>query len=322
MFFEPERLPHVQAMILAKTVEEREEALKKLLPFQRADFAGLFRAMDGLPVIIRLIDPPMHEFLPAHDVLLQEVTELRITGKDKAALAAKERMLAAVESMREANPMLGLRGVRLGIHIPELTEMQVRAIFEAACQCAKDGVDVHPEVMIPLTAHVNELKVQQTALEEVGRQVMKEQAIKVDYKFGTMIEIPRAALTADEIAEYAQFFSFGTNDLTQTTYGISRDDAESGFLMEYLEKKVLPENPFASIDETGVGKLMEMAVRLGRKTRPDLEIGICGEHGGDPKSVWFCHRIGLNYVSCSPFRVPIARLAAAQAALGEANLDR
>jgi len=322
MFFETERLPHVQKMILAKTEEERQEALKKLLPFQRADFEGLFRAMDGLPVIIRLIDPPMHEFLPAHDTLLQEVTELRITRRDNAELESKERMLAAVESMREANPMLGLRGVRLGIHIPELTKMQVRAIFEAACKCAKEGVDVHPEVMIPLTAHVNELKIQQTALEEVGRQVMKEQGIDVDYKFGTMIEIPRAALTADEIAEYAQFFSFGTNDLTQTTYGISRDDAESGFLMEYLEKKILPENPFASIDESGVGKLMEMAVRLGRKTRPDLEVGICGEHGGDPKSVWFCHKIGLNYVSCSPFRVPIARLAAAQAALGEANLDK
>jgi pyruvate,orthophosphate dikinase len=322
MFFETERLPHVQAMILAKTSQDREEALKKLLPFQRADFEGLFRAMDGLPVIIRLIDPPMHEFLPAHDALLQEVTELRVTGKDKRQLEAKEKMLAAVESMREANPMLGLRGVRLGIHIPELTQMQVRAIFEAACKCAKDGVDVHPEVMIPLTAHVNELRIQQTALEQVGKQVMKEQGMKIDYKFGTMIEIPRAALTADEIAEFAQFFSFGTNDLTQTTYGISRDDAESGFLMEYLEKKILPENPFASIDETGVGKLMEMAVRLGRKTREGLEVGICGEHGGDPKSVWFCHRIGLNYVSCSPFRVPIARLAAAQAALGEANVDK
>jgi pyruvate,orthophosphate dikinase len=322
MFFETERLPHVQKMILAKTAEERDEALKKLLPFQRGDFEGLFRAMDGLPVIIRLIDPPMHEFLPAHDTLLQEVTELRVTGKNKGELEAKERMLAAVESMREANPMLGLRGVRLGIHIPELTKMQVRAIFEAACKCAKDGVDVHPEVMIPLTAHVNELKTQQTALEEVGKQVMKEQGIRIDYKFGTMIEIPRAALTADEIAGFAQFFSFGTNDLTQTTYGISRDDAESGFLMEYLEKKILPENPFASIDESGVGKLMEMAVRLGRKTRPELEVGICGEHGGDPKSVWFCHKIGLNYVSCSPFRVPIARLAAAQAALGEANVDK
>jgi pyruvate,orthophosphate dikinase len=259
----------------------------------------------------------MHEFLPAHDTLLQEVTELRITKKEPAALREKERMLAAVESMREANPMLGLRGVRLGIHIPELTMMQVRAIFEAACACAKDKVDVHPEVMIPLTAHVNELKVQRQVLEGEAKKVMKEQGIEVDYKFGTMIEIPRAALTADEIARYAEFFSFGTNDLTQTVYGISRDDAESGFLMEYLEKDILPENPFASIDEYGVGKLMEMAVKSGRRARRGLEVGICGEHGGDPQSVWFCHKIGLNYVSCSPFRVPIARLAAAQAALAD-----
>jgi pyruvate,orthophosphate dikinase len=322
MFFETERLPYVQKMILAKTEKERQKALDKLLPFQRSDFDGLFRAMDGLPVIIRLIDPPMHEFLPAHDALLQEVTELRVRGKSPKRLAAKEKMLAAVESMREANPMLGLRGVRLGIHFPDLTKMQVRAIFEAACHCAKDGIDVHPEVMIPLTSHVNELKIQQTALEEVAKKVMEEQGISIDYKFGTMIEIPRAALTADEVAQFAQFFSFGTNDLTQTTYGISRDDAESGFLMEYLEKKILPENPFASIDEAGVGKLMEMAVRLGRSTRPNLEIGICGEHGGDPKSVWFCHKIGLDYVSCSPFRIPIARLAAAQAALGEVNPDK
>jgi pyruvate,orthophosphate dikinase len=322
MFFETERLPHVQKMILAKSAGEREEALAKLLPFQRSDFDGLFRAMDGLPVIIRLIDPPMHEFLPSHDTLLEEVTELRVRGNDPAKLAEKEGMLSAVESMREANPMLGLRGVRLGIHIPELTRMQVRAIFEAACQCAKDKIDVHPEVMIPLTSHVNELKVQQTALEAVALAVMKEQGVKIDYKFGTMIEIPRAALTASEIAQYAQFFSFGTNDLTQTTFGISRDDAESGFLMEYLEKAILTENPFASIDETGVGRLMQWAVQEGRKTRPGLEVGICGEHGGDPQSVWFCHKIGLNYVSCSPFRVPIARLAAAQAALGKGNEDK
>jgi pyruvate, orthophosphate dikinase len=322
MFFETERLPFVQQMILAKSDAERAEPLAKLLPYQRSDFDGLFRAMDGLPVIIRLIDPPMHEFLPSHDSLLQEVTELRVTGKDPALLAEKEKMLAAVESMREANPMLGLRGVRLGIHLPELTKMQVRAIFEAACQCARDGVDVHPEVMIPLTAHVNELKVQQTALEAEAQKVMEEQGLEIDYKFGTMIEIPRAALTADEIAQYAQFFSFGTNDLTQTTYGISRDDAEAGFLMEYIEKEILPENPFASIDEFGVGKLMDMAVKLGRQTRPSLEVGICGEHGGDPKSIALCHRIGLNYVSCSPFRVPIARLAAAHAALGEATDHR
>jgi pyruvate,orthophosphate dikinase len=322
MFFETERLPYVQKMILAKSAQERQQALDVLLPFQRSDFDGLFRAMDGLPVIIRLIDPPMHEFLPAHDVLLEEVTELRVRGNNASQLSEKEAMLSAVESMREANPMLGLRGVRLGIHFPELTRMQVRAIFEAACDCARDGIDVHPEVMIPLTSHYNELKVQQTALEAVAVEVMKEKRIDVDYKFGTMIEIPRAALTAGEIARYAQFFSFGTNDLTQTTFGISRDDAESGFLMEYLEKGILQENPFASIDENGVGKLMKMAVQDGRAARPGLEVGICGEHGGDPQSVWFCHGIGLNYVSCSPFRVPIARLAAAQAALGSKNEDK
>jgi pyruvate,orthophosphate dikinase len=329
MFFETERLPIVQKMILAGTnpdkaeaAKQREEALDKLLPFQRSDFEGLFRAMDGFPVIIRLIDPPLHEFLPAHDELLVEVTELKITGKDPKRLGEAEKMLAAVEAMREANPMLGLRGVRLGIHIPELTQMQVRAIIEAAVKCAKDGVDVHPEIMIPLTSHVNELKMQQTALEEVAQQVIKEQGTKVSYKFGTMIEIPRAALTAGEIAKYAQFFSFGTNDLTQTTFGISRDDAEKGFLMEYQNKKILAENPFASIDEAGVGKLMAMAVKEGRATRPDLEVGICGEHGGDPKSIWFCHKIGLNYVSCSPFRIPIARLAAAQAALDKKNEDK
>jgi pyruvate,orthophosphate dikinase len=224
-------------------------------------------------------------------------------------------MLAAVESMREANPMLGLRGVRLGIHMPGVTKMQVRAIFEAACQVAKDGVDVHPEVMIPLTSHVNEVKVQQATLEEVAKQVVEEQGVEVDYKFGTMIEIPRAALTAAEIAEFAQFFSFGTNDLTQTTYGISRDDAEAGFLIEYIEKGILPENPFQSIDPNGVGRLMQMATNEGRQTRPGLEVGICGEHGGDPASIDLCHQYGLNYVSCSPFRVPIARLAAAHAAI-------
>lgn len=315
MFFETERLPIVQRMILAKSLAEREESLAKLLPFQRADFDGLFRAMDGLPVTIRLIDPPMHEFLPSQEQLLVDVTTLRLTQPESAELAEKEKLLTAVQGMHEANPMLGLRGVRLGIHIPELTRMQVRAIFEAACDCAGDGVDVHPKVMIPLTSHINELKVQQTALEEEGRKVMDEKGMTIDYQFGTMIEIPRAALTAGAIAEMAQFFSFGTNDLTQMTFGISRDDAEKGFLIEYIEKKILPENPFASIDEDGVGKLMGMAVQAGRATRPDLEVGICGEHGGDPKSIDLCHRLDLNYVSCSPFRVPVARLAAAQAVL-------
>jgi len=266
--------------------------------------------------------------LPSREDQLRDIAELKKRLHDEQRgvdalsmeLRQKQKMLGAVESMREANPMLGLRGVRLGIHMPDLTRMQVRAIIEAACQCAKDGIDVHPEVMIPLTSHVNELKVQQTALEEEALIVMKEQGTEVDYKFGTMIEIPRAALTADQVAEYAQFFSFGTNDLTQTTYGISRDDAETGFLMEYLEKEILPENPFASIDEFGVGKLMDMAVKAGRSKRPGLEVGICGEHGGDPKSIALCHKIGLNYVSCSPFRVPIARLAAAHAAIGAADL--
>jgi pyruvate,orthophosphate dikinase len=380
MFFETNRLPSIQQMILAKTDEERRAPLERLLPFQRDDFAGIFRAMDGLPVTIRLIDPPLHEFLPGHDELLHDTTQLetRIQGR-KTELAALERLLArreemlaavevvrqaardtemanalptrdqqeqdlfelaarrlsviadiaeltetytakmktleAVTGMREANPMLGLRGVRLGIHLPELTKMQVRAIFEAACECAKAGVKVYPKIMIPLIAHNNELRVEQEILEAEAQRVMDEQGLQIHYQFGTMIEIPRAALTADQIAEYAQFFSFGTNDLTQTTFGISRDDAETGFLLEYLEKGILPSNPFATIDERGVGKLMRMGVELGRQTRPDLEVGICGEHGGDPQTIDFCHRAGLDYVSCSPFRVPVARLAAAHAAL-------
>ncbi|HQY46847.1 MAG TPA: pyruvate, phosphate dikinase [Usitatibacteraceae bacterium] len=324
MFFETERLPIVQKMILAATDAEREAPLEKLLPFQRADFLGLFRAMDGLPVTIRLIDPPLHEFLPSHDELLRDVTEMETraslaTGPDPLGLAGtlaqKKRLLAAVEAMREANPMLGLRGVRLGIHLPQLVRMQVRAILEAACQCRREGVKVKPKIMIPLTAHNNELKVEEAILEAEARAVMKEQGVKVKYQFGTMIEIPRAALTAGEIARHAEFFSFGTNDLTQTTFGISRDDAETGFLREYLERRILPENPFATLDQAGVGVLMEMGVRLGREVRPDLEVGICGEHGGDPATIAFCHRAGLDYVSCSPYRVPVARLAAAQAAL-------
>jgi len=324
MFFETERLPLVQQMILAKTDAERAGPLAKLLPYQREDFVGLFRAMDGLPVTIRLIDPPLHEFLPSHDDLLRDVTQLETraefaAGKDPMGLAGtlaqKKRLLEAVGAMREANPMLGLRGVRLGIHLPQLVRMQVRAIFEAACLCKREGVKVFPKIMIPLIAHNNELKVEDAILEQEAREVMKEQGVRVKYQFGTMIEIPRAALTAGEIARYAQFFSFGTNDLTQTTFGISRDDAETGFLREYLEKGILPENPFATIDRAGVGALMEMGVRQGRAARHELEVGICGEHGGDPSSIDFCHRIGLDYVSCSPYRVPVARLAAAQAAL-------
>ncbi len=318
MFFQAERLPIVQKMILAKSSEERAEALEKLLPYQREDFAGLFRAMDGLPVIIRLIDPPLHEFLPSHDDLLVEVTRLRITGENPDRLKEQQQLLQEVKRLREANPMLGLRGVRLGIHMPEVTEMQVRAIMEAAVEVSKEGVDVHPEVMIPLISHVNELKIQQAALEKVAKEVMVEQKVNIDYKFGTMIEIPRAALTAREVAEFAEFFSFGTNDLTQTTYGISRDDAEASFLVEYIEKEILPANPFQTIDPDGVGRLMRMATDEGRETRPDLEVGICGEHGGDPDSIRLCHEYGLDYVSCSPYRVPVARLAAAHAAMEQA----
>jgi len=327
MFFETERLPIVQQMIMTKDDEVQNEAIAKLLPLQRGDFAGLFKAMDGLPVIIRLIDPPLHEFLPSYEELVHDLADLKLRLQHLDSMAeidqvldeiqVKQTYLERVEALHEQNPMLGTRGVRLGILIPELTKMQVRAIFEAACQCTKEGYDVHPEVMIPLTSHVNELKTQQQALEGEAQAVMEEQGVEIDYKFGTMIEIPRAALTAGEMAEYAQFFSFGTNDLTQTVFGISRDDAEAGFLVDYIQKGILPENPFASIDPNGVGKLMAMAVKDGRATRPDMEVGICGEHGGDPKSIELCHKIGLNYVSCSPFRVPIARLAAAHAVLNE-----
>lgn len=331
MFFQTERLPIVQRMILAEEEAVRQEALNALLPYQREDFAGLFRAMSGLPVIIRLIDPPLHEFLPTISELLQELTDLKIQLlRDSKNLSEvnlilskineKNTLLSQVESLHEQNPMLGLRGVRLGIHLPALTKMQVRAIFEAACQVTKEGIAVFPEVMIPLTSHVNELKVQQTALIQEAKEVMEERGMEIKYKFGTMIEIPRAALTADQFAEHAEFFSFGTNDLTQTTFGISRDDAEKGFLIEYLERGILKDNPFASIDEDGVGSLMKIAVEKGRKVRSNLEIGICGEHGGDPQSVHFCHKIGLDYVSCSPFRVPIARLASAQIVLKEKGI--
>lgn len=331
MFFEAERLPFVQKMIMTDSSSEQREALNALLPFQREDFAGLFRAMDGLPVIIRLIDPPLHEFLPNHVDLIRELADLKLRlqhcGKLEeidellSQINTKERILKRVESLSEQNPMLGLRGVRLGIHIPELTIMQVRAIFEASCLVAKEGVDVHPEIMIPLTCHVNELKVQREVLETEAKKVMEKQGIEIDYKFGTMIEIPRAALTADEIAEYASFFSFGTNDLTQTTFGISRDDAEASFLVEYMEKGILPDNPFATIDRNGVGELMKIAVKKGRAIKPDLECGICGEHGGDPQSILLCHEFGLTYVSCSPFRVPVARLAAAHAVLREGKTE-
>jgi pyruvate,orthophosphate dikinase len=327
MFFETERLPLFQKMIMADLPVDQREALAALLPFQREDFAGLFRVMDGLPVIIRLIDPPLHEFLPDLIELMKELSDLKLRIRTAGTLTeiddllqqirVKESIRRRAVALREQNPMLGLRGVRLGIHIPDLTRMQVRAVFEAACQVSREGITVLPKIMIPLPCHHNELKIQRETLENEAQRVMKEQKTDIDYKFGTMIELPRAALTADQIAVHAEFFSYGTNDLTQTTYGISRDDAEAGFLIEYMEKGILPENPFATLDRDGVAQLMRLGITKGRQVKPDLECGICGEHGGDPRSVALCHEMGLNYVSCSPFRVPIARLAAAHAALKE-----
>lgn len=315
MFFEPERLPIVQKMILAETSEERTAQLNLLLPSQRKDFDGLFEAMNGHPVIIRLIDPPLHEFMPDEEALLEEVITMRVKGETKG-LKEKENLLAAIKGLHESNPMMGLRGVRLSIAMPEIVEMQVRAIFEAAADCALRGIVVKPEVMIPLTGTVKELEWIQPRLVRIAAAVLSEKKIaKLDYKFGTMIEIPRAAVTAGEIAKLAEFFSFGTNDLTQMTFGYSRDDAERNFLVTYVEQGILPVNPFQTLDRDGVGKLMQMAVNDGRKTRSDLEVGICGEHGGDPSSIEWCHIIGNNYVSCSPFRVPIARLAASHVAM-------
>jgi pyruvate,orthophosphate dikinase len=305
-------------MILAKSSEERSAALHKLLPYQRSDFAGLFAAMDGYPVIIRLIDPPLHEFMPNEEALFEEVVTMRVKGETKG-LAEKEALLASIRSLHESNPMMGLRGVRLSIYMPEIVEMQVSAIFEAAADEAKKGVVVKPEVMIPLTGTVDELRWIQPRLERIAKAVMEEKNIQFEYKFGTMIEIPRAAITAGEIAELAEFFSFGTNDLTQMAFGYSRDDAERNFLVLYVEQGILPKNPFQTIDRAGVGRLMQIAVDEGRAARPNLEVGICGEHGGDPESIEFCHIVGNNYVSCSPFRVPIARLAAAHSALKHAG---
>jgi pyruvate,orthophosphate dikinase len=315
MFFEQERLPIVQHMILSGSSEERTKALDQLLPFQRSDFEGLFAAMDGLPVIVRLIDPPLHEFLPSMEDLIAEVATMKALGETDG-LSEKEELLEKVRSLHESNPMMGLRGVRLSIVMPEIVEMQVRAIFEAAADVKLSGKEPHPEVMIPLTGHINELTAIQPRLEEIAQEVMEEKKVEFVYKFGTMIEIPRAALTSAEIATVAEFFSFGTNDLTQMTFGYSRDDAERNFLLEYVEQGILPGNPFQSIDADGVGRLMELCTLEGREERPSLEVGICGEHGGDPASIQLCHKYGLNYVSCSPFRVPIARLAVAHAALG------
>jgi pyruvate,orthophosphate dikinase len=338
MFMEQERLPIVQRMILAPTKEERQAALDQLLPFQRSDFEGLFRAMrnpktgEGYPVVIRLIDPPLHEFLPSYEELLVEVTRLETSGENPQELQEKRKLLQAVASMREANPMLGLRGCRLGLLFPEINVMQTRAILEAAATVAKEGMKLQPKIMIPLVGHVNELREVRRQLEAEARAVTSELGGKVEYKFGTMIELPRAALTAGQIAEVSDFFSFGTNDLTQTTFGMSRDDAEGKFLLKYVEGleepgldqpvKILKVNPFQTLDREGVGRLIRIAFEEGRKTNPHLEVGICGEHGGDPESIAFCNEVGLNYVSCSPFRVPVARLAAAQAALAQTERDK
>ncbi len=314
MFFEDGRLPLVQKMILAKNEEDRERWLSELLPLQRSDFEGIFRAMDGLPVIVRLLDPPLHEFLPNERELAEDVVAKRFQD-DNGDLPGLETLLASVEGMREVNPMMGLRGVRLSILMPEIVAMQVRAFFEAACDVAKEGKVVKPKVMIPLVGHVRELETIQPLLEKVAKAVMKEKEMEIPYKFGTMIEVPRAAVSAGEVARVAEFFSFGTNDLTQMTFGYSRDDAEAHFLLAYVERGILPVNPFQSIDQAGVGELVKMGVEKGRAARTDLEIGVCGEHGGDPESIEFFHSLDVDYVSCSSFRVPVARLAAARAAL-------
>jgi pyruvate,orthophosphate dikinase len=345
MFFEESRLPTVRRMILValaatdakarqtagaelnaddrEAIATFESALAELEVTQTDDFAGLFRAMDGLPVVIRLIDPPLHEFLPSHDELLVEVTRLRENGTDPGRLAELEETLDAVESMREQNPMLGMRGVRLGLMIPDVVRMQTRAILGAAARVGAEGVTALPEIMIPLVGHANELRETKATLVAEAERIVAATGQAVHYKFGTMIEVPRGALTAGEIAADAEFFSFGTNDLTQMTFGYSRDDAEGKFLLRYVERKILPENPFQVLDRDGVGELVRLATERGRAARPGLKVGICGEHGGDPASIAFCHEIGLDYVSCSPFRVPVARLAAAQAALAAgAERDR
>jgi pyruvate,orthophosphate dikinase len=316
MFFGEKKLPHMRAMILASNEKERRAALKKLLPLQRADFIGVFRAMDGFPVTIRTLDPPLHEFLPRREDLMVEIAVLEATKPRSPKLKDLKTLLLRVEELHEVNPMLGHRGCRLGITYPEITEMQARAIFEAAVAVANEGVKVFPEVMIPLTATLKEMANQAAIVRRVADEVFKEKGKKVNYLVGTMIELPRAALVADEIAREAEFFSFGTNDLTQTTFGFSRDDVNK-ILPTYIAEGILKQDPFAVLDREGVGQLVRMATERGRKTRPQLKVGICGEHGGDPSSVEFCHQIGLNYVSCSPFRVLTARLAAAQAAAAD-----
>jgi len=309
------QLAALQRMILAESEEERQEALDRLFTFQRSDFVAIFREMDGLAVVIRLLDPPLHEFLPSHSEVLAELTGLRSRGDVSEIVEEKERLLKEIERLEEANPMLGLRGVRLSFVLPQISTMQVRAIFEAACDAMEQGITVDPGIMIPFTSHANEFEIERNRLERDAKNVLAKRNAGIEYKFGTMIETPRAAITASEMAKSAEFFSFGTNDLTQAVFAMSRDDAEREFLLRYIDEGILPHNPFEVLDREGVGYLIELATRLGRETRPSLEVGVCGEHGADPRSIQFFHRIGVNYVSCSPLRVPIARLAAAQAAL-------
>ena len=325
MFMSKERLPVVQKMIMSRTKEDRQDALDKILPMQRGDFLEIFKIMEGKPVTIRLLDPPLHEFLPELSTVLLERQELRMTNELSKSLlnnnpldeeiAKKSKVISLIRSLSEENPMMGLRGCRLGIVWPEINEMQVKAIFQAACELKRKGIDVIPEVMIPLVGMLSELQYVKAQLIQVALETIKEYGVELDYAFGTMIEIPRAALLADEIAMEAEFFSFGTNDLTQMTYGFSRDDAEGKFIPIYLNKEILDNNPFEILDQDGVGKLMKMAIKLGKRTRPDLKTGICGEHGGEPSAVKFAHSIGLDYVSCSPFRIPVAKIAAAQAVI-------
>ncbi|MBD3214705.1 MAG: pyruvate, phosphate dikinase [Candidatus Lokiarchaeota archaeon] len=330
MFMAQERLPVVQRMILARTKEERKDALDKILPMQKGDFYDIFKKMKGKPVTIRLLDPPLHEFLPTLSEVLLETQELKMTNSLSKSLLntspldqelkEKDKYITLIRSLSEENPMMGLRGCRLGIVWPEINEMQVKAIFQAACELKQEGIDVKPEVMIPLIGMISELKLVKTQLVNVAQETIDSYDVDLEYNFGTMIEIPRAALTADEIAKEAEFFSFGTNDLTQMTYGFSRDDAESKFLPIYLNKEIIKENPFEILDQKGVGELMKIAIKKGRKTRPNLKCGICGEHGGEPQSIHFANAIGLDYVSCSPYRIPVARIAAAQAAIEEKNV--
>jgi len=317
MFMAQERLPVVQSMILTETEVERQLDLDKLLPMQQEDFSGIFRAMEGLPVTIRLLDPPLHEFLPVVEELIEEITRLKVGGGDSKEINEKEGLLRKVKALSESNPMLGHRGCRLGIVYPEIYKMQVKAIIKAAAELAKEGIEVIPEIMIPLVGHATELLVMRELVEETVKEILAQEKVEIDYRVGTMIELPRACVVADQIAGHADFYSFGTNDLTQTTLGYSRDDAEGKFLHHYIAKKIIPDNPFMTIDREGVGSLIKLAVEKGKAKKPDLKMGICGEHGGDPDSIIFCHEVNLNYVSCSPFRVPIARLAAAQAKLGK-----